>query len=239
MKEKVPVDFIPETYHFVAAGDSLTQGVGDSLNKGGYLHYLEQLLGEERGIKSTEIQNFGIRGNRSSQLLTRLKTTEVKEAVQKADVVMLTIGGNDLMKVVRENFSNLEMRHFEKEKLHFEKNLRSIVEVIRQENKESIIILIGLYNPFMKWFSNVEELNLVMEDWNQTSQSVLAEHPHTYFVDIADIFKGSEENLLYTDYFHPNDRGYELMAGEVYSIIKSKVMSTLSERKYAAQKVGN
>ena len=39
--EPVPADFIPRTLTVLSAGDSLTQGVGDSTGKGGYLPYLE------------------------------------------------------------------------------------------------------------------------------------------------------------------------------------------------------
>lgn len=237
-KSDIPVDFIPESYTFVAAGDSLTQGVGDSSNRGGYVHFLEELLEEEKGIKSTDFYNFGVKGNRTSQLLERLKTNEVKGAVEKADVVMITIGGNDMMKVVRENFSNLDIKDFEKEKKYYEHTLRTIISTVRDTNPDSTILLVGLYNPFFKWFSNVKELDIVMEDWNDTSQSILLEYEDTHFVDIATLFKMSDENLLWTDYFHPNDRGYELIADEVYTVIKEKVLTALAEKKLKLKQGG-
>lgn len=238
LKSDIPVDFIPESYTFVAAGDSLTQGVGDSSNRGGYVHFLEELLEEEKGIKSTDFYNFGVKGNRTSQLLERLKTNEVKGAVEKADVVMITIGGNDIMKVVRENFSNLDIKDFDKEKKFYEQTLRTIISTVRDTNPVSTILLVGLYNPFFKWFSNVKELDIVMEDWNNTSQSILLEYEDTHFVDIATLFRMSDENLLWTDYFHPNDRGYELIADEVYTVIKEKVLTALAEKKLKLKQGG-
>ena len=34
--------------------------------------------------------------------------------------------------------------------------------------------------------------------------------------DIMDVFENTEEDLFYTDYFHPNNKGYEFIAQEVY-----------------------
>src|SRR5690606_38215652 len=50
MKEEIPVDFFPQVYKIVAIGDSLTQGVGDSTKRGGYIPYLQEYLEAEKGI---------------------------------------------------------------------------------------------------------------------------------------------------------------------------------------------
>ena len=45
----------------------------------------------------------------------------------------------------------------------------------------------------------------------------LQQHDSAYYIQIEDIFKNTSEDLLYTeDYFHPNDRGYELIASRIY-----------------------
>ena len=49
-----------------------------------------------------------------------------------------------------------------------------------------------------------------------------------YFIPIDDIFSASDENLLYKeDYFHPNDRGYELIAARIYDEMKENTVETL------------
>lgn len=233
-KALVPIDFISQPFNIVSVGDSLTQGVGDSTNRGGYVPYLKEYLEMEKGITESKIVNYGVRGNRTSQLIRKLKTTEVKDSLKTADLVLITIGGNDVMKVVRENFSTLELELFETEKKQFEKNIRTIIESIREVNAWSTVVLIGLYNPFYEWFPDVEEMDIIMQDWNLTSRTILTDYDRAYFVDIADIFRESEENLLYTDYFHPNDLGYEKIAVRIYETLTLGILTERYELKSTA-----
>lgn len=73
-------------------------------------------LEKDKSVQDAVFYNFGVKGNRSDQLLKKLETDEVKDVVKNADAVIITIGGNDVMKVVRDNFSNLKLRAFAKEK---------------------------------------------------------------------------------------------------------------------------
>ncbi|KON87525.1 GDSL family lipase [Sporosarcina globispora] len=227
VKKEIPLDFFPRNLTVAAVGDSLTQGVGDSTERGGYLPYLEEALEKDKSVQDAVFYNFGVRGNRSDQLLKKLGTDEVKDVVKKADTVIITIGGNDVMKVVRENFSNLKLKAFAKEKKNYEQNLIEVLNEIKEVNPNSKIVLIGLYNPFLKWFSDITELNGILEDWNGASQAILKRYPGTYFVEIDDIFENTDDNLLYTDYFHPNDRGYELIAGRVHQILTEEVLKEI------------
>ncbi|EWG09695.1 SGNH/GDSL hydrolase family protein [Cytobacillus firmus] len=236
VKEEIPLDFFPRNLTVAAVGDSLTQGVGDSTERGGYVPYLEMSLEKDKSVQDAIFYNFGVRGNRSDQLLKKLGTDEVRDVVKNADAVIITIGGNDVMKVVRENFSNLKLRAFAKEKEIYEQNLTEVLDSIKEVNPNSKIVLIGLYNPFLKWFSEITEINAILGDWNGTSQDILKNYPGTYFVEIDDIFENTDENLLYTDYFHPNDKGYELIAGRVHQILTEEVLKDIP---YKRRAVGN
>ncbi|WP_264738303.1 SGNH/GDSL hydrolase family protein [Cytobacillus firmus] len=233
LKEEIPLDFFPRNITIAAVGDSLTQGVGDSTERGGYVPYLEMSLEKDKSVQDAVFYNFGVRGNRSDQLLKKLGTEEVKDVVKSADAVIITIGGNDVMKVVRENFSNLKLRAFAKEKKTYEQNLIDVLDAIKEVNPNSKIVLIGLYNPFLKWFSEITEINDILEDWNGTSQTILKNYPGTYFVEIDDIFENTDDNLLYTDYFHPNDKGYELIAGRVHQILTEEVLKEIPYKRKA------
>ncbi|WP_235776409.1 SGNH/GDSL hydrolase family protein [Robertmurraya massiliosenegalensis] len=224
LKEKIPYDFFPRTYHIVSVGDSLTQGVGDSTKRGGYVPYLQEQLEGEKGIKEAVFHNFGVSGNRTSQILNRLRTNELRSAVKEADIVLITTGGNDIMKVVRENFSGLDMKDFDRELINYEKTLTSVMNAIREENEDAMIGMIGLYNPFFLFLADVKEMDMVIDKWNHVSQDVLKKYENTLFVEIADVFKDSEENLLYTDYFHPNDKGYELMADRIHDVLQDEAL---------------
>ena len=236
MQEQEIPPFIPQDLNLVALGDSLTEGVGDSTDSGGYIPYLQSLLEDEKEINKITFSNLGVAGSRSDQLLKSVQTEEVKTAVQEADLVIVTIGGNDMMKVVQENLTSLNKADFEEQKGLFEKNLNSMIKTIRQENVDSYIVLVGLYNPFNRWFPDIKEMNEVVNEWNEGSQKVLFQYPNTHFVDIMKVFENAEENVLYTDYFHPNNKGYEFIAHEVYLKLAGKNLKQLVEQKYYVQK---
>ncbi|MCD4840292.1 SGNH/GDSL hydrolase family protein [Neobacillus sedimentimangrovi] len=237
--ETIPANESPSTLTVLSAGDSLTLGVGDSTGQGGYLPYLESMLEEEEHIKEVDFYNYGVKGNRSDQLLKRLQSNEMKEVLRKADLVILTIGGNDIMKVVKDNFYHLQIDEFMKGKDVFENNLSEIMETILQENPDVSIVLVGLYNPFSKWFSDIKEFDEIVSEWNNTAQSVISRYPNAYYVGIKDLFTNSDENLLYSDNFHPNDKGYELIAHRLNETLESKVLPDMEKKSFMVTKEEN
>ncbi|MEI2404252.1 SGNH/GDSL hydrolase family protein [Bacillales bacterium AN1005] len=227
MKQEVPESFVSEELNVVAAGDSLTQGVGDSTGTGGYVPYLQKLFQQEQGIGTVTINNYGVKGNRTDQLLKKIKSAEVKQSISDADMVILTIGGNDIMKVVRDHISNLQLDDFTPQMKTFETNLYNVLREIRKDNQQAAIVLVGVYNPFTKWFADVDEMNDIVTEWNRTGENILTLYDNTYFVPIEQIFSDTTENLLYTDYFHPNDKGYQLIADEIYTKVKDTAIGEI------------
>ncbi|TRZ37828.1 GDSL family lipase [Niallia circulans] len=227
MKQEVPESFVSEELNVVAAGDSLTQGVGDSTGTGGYVPYLQKLFQQEQGIGTVTISNYGVKGNRTDQLLKKIKSAEVKQSISDADMVILTIGGNDIMKVVRDHISNLQLDDFTPQMKTFETNLYNVLREIRKDNQQAAIVLVGVYNPFTKWFADVDEMNDIVAEWNRTGENILTLYDNTYFVPIEQIFSDTTENLLYTDYFHPNDKGYKLIADEIYTKVKETAIGDI------------
>ena len=78
---------------YVAFGDSITQGVGDELNRGGYPSRLQDLL-VTRGV-SAEVRNAGLAGEETSGGVTRIGTV-LREG---DDVLLLMEGTNDVNKI--------------------------------------------------------------------------------------------------------------------------------------------
>lgn len=217
-KQEIPSRFFPDPIQIVSVGDSLTQGVGDSKDNGGYLPYLKKKLEKEPNITAVEMVNYGVRGNRTDQLLKRLDKKEIREHIEQADSIVVTIGGNDIMKVFKQNFTNLEMEQFETAKIGYEDRLRKIFDKIRTYNKSAQIYLVGVYNPYTKIFADLYELDMIIADWNNSGEKIVSKYDSAYFISIEDIFQNTTEDLLYTeDYFHPNDRGYELIATRIYN----------------------
>lgn len=151
-------------------------------------------------------------------------------------MVILTVGGNDIMKVVKKNFSHLEKKDFIPAKLEYEHNLMMIMDTIRHEDSDIPIVLIGLYNPFYVWFANVKEMDEILIEWNDSARNVVSSFNDTYFVHIDEIFKNTTDNVLHKDYFHPNDLGYSLIAERLHETVASKTLKDLNERQYTAVK---
>lgn len=206
--------------NIVAIGDSLTRGVGDESDGGGYVGILERSINHDMQVAT--FQNFGVPGNRTDQLLARLDQEEIQAAVGEADLVLITIGANDIMQVAKENITNLEIEDFVAERQLYEKRLKEILEIVQGYNSQAEIYLLGIYNPFEKYFEDIDELNLIVEAWNDTGSSLTLEDEHITFVPVVDLFKDNEDDIFSDDNFHPNYQGYYLMAERVLQYISGE-----------------
>lgn len=224
--------------HYVALGDSLTQGVGDTTNQGGFVPLLAQSLTNEYGYQVT-YENYGVSGNTSKQILKRMEEKpEIAESLKTADVMTLTVGGNDLRKTILDNIANLKISTFEKPAQQYSQRLLQIIELARADNPDLPIYVVGIYNPFYLNFPEMTEMQTIVDNWNQVTEDTLADLDQVYFVPINDLlYKGLEgeegisqsststaNNLLYEeDSFHPNNTGYEIM--------KKAIMEAMRETK--------
>jgi lysophospholipase L1-like esterase len=206
-------DFFPKDIHILALGDSLTEGVGDHEQKGGYVSRLRQQLLQHKGVRTLSVVNLGKRGLRISQLEDVVN--QHLDEVRQADLILITIGGNDIMKIVRSHFFDLSYALFEKEQKRFAKRLDHLLAMIRTSNQHAAIVLVGLYNPFSSSLPNIPEINDVIELWNNGSKAVLARYDRTIFVNVKDLFD-HRDDVLYSDQFHPNEVGYELITRRMY-----------------------
>src|SRR5690625_2906202 len=87
--------FFQREFAIVGIGDSLTRGVGDSTEQGGYIGILDRSINKDR--QTVSFSNFGKTGNRTDQLLERIDEPEITAALQEAEIVLITIGANDIM----------------------------------------------------------------------------------------------------------------------------------------------
>ncbi|MFD2707131.1 SGNH/GDSL hydrolase family protein [Salibacterium lacus] len=212
--------FISSDLHITAVGDSLTKGTGDSSSSGGYVGILKDSLEKSVPDASIRVQNYGKKGNRSDQILERLNKPNISSSIRESDIILLTVGANDIMKIVRSNATDLTYEVFEKEKDPYEQRLTSIFEQIREANGDAAIYLLGLYNPFNMYFSDIPELDQIITDWNMIGRSVVNEQENAAFIPIRGIFQYAGPGYYSEDKFHPNQRGYASMADRVLDYIE-------------------
>lgn len=78
----------------LALGDSLTKGVGDEAGDG-YVGKVKRTLEQETG-RPVYVWNYAVNGARTKDLLAKLEEAGSADYVRQANVILLTIGGNDL-----------------------------------------------------------------------------------------------------------------------------------------------
>src|SRR5699024_12036284 len=111
------------------SGDSLKQGVSDSQKKGGYVGILERTINRENQL--AHFEKYGKRGDRTDQLIDRLDSTEIQASIREADIILITIGANDIMQVVKENITNLTYEQFTEARTKYESRLQSLFNKIK------------------------------------------------------------------------------------------------------------
>ena len=214
---------------YVAIGDSLTKGVGDTTNQGGFVPLLAQSLTNESGLEFKAI-DYGVSGNTSGQILSRIREKkEIRKDLKQAQLLTITVGGNDLRKAILEDTSNLDLDRFEKASKAYEKNLKQIIELARKDNPDLPVYVVGIYNPLYLNFPDLTELQTLVDQWNQRTEETLSAYQGVYFVPINDLlYKGidgksgvteselgketvTNDALYDEDSFHPNNTGYEIM----------------------------
>ena len=228
-----------ENVTYVAIGDSLTQGVGDSSNQGGFVPVLSQALESDFDWQVTS-RNYGIAGNTSNQILKRMQEKkDIQRDLKKAKVMTLTVGGNDVIHVIKDNITNLNVDTFTKPAQAYQKRLRQIIELARKDNKTLPIYIVGIYNPFYLNFPEMTEMQIIVDNWNQSTEEVCKEYDNVYFVPVNDLLykgidgkggvtssddtsqssKSSQDSLndalFEDDHFHPNNTGYQIMSDAI------------------------
>lgn len=224
---------VKNNIRFVAIGDSLTEGVGDETASGGDVPLVASNLEEAFSINSIEIENYGVAGDRSTQILKRInEQQEIQDDIASAEIISVTVGGNDLMKVIQNNILGLSVEKFEKPGEKYQANLTKLLTTIRQLNSTAPIYVLGIYNPYYIYFPEITEMQTIIDQWNTRTQVVVEQEERMYFVPINDlIYQGiiSDEeasevpdadtlnelrnNAIYEgDNFHPNYNGYQLIA---------------------------
>src|SRR5699024_7357877 len=107
-------------------------------------------------------------------------------------------------------------------KSNYEERLDEIITSMDDMNPRADIYLVGFYNPFKRYFADIEELEIIIEDWNNIGREVTEEHRHVHFIPTKDLFEDTSINYLSSDNFHPNHLGYELMAERVLEYITNE-----------------
>ncbi len=207
------------TLQIVSLGDSLTRGVGDKEGIG-YIGRMKEDLQKDYKQK-VALTNLAVSGAKMPDLLKQIESSGAQYSIKQADVIVLTIGGNDLFPGW-ESLGKIDLETYRPDTETFQNEAKKIIEEIRKLNTDSPIFWLGLYNPF----EDVEDLkgssNIVV-DWNASLEKLALNNKNVYITPTFDLFQNRGKDLLYSDHFHPNEVGYTYMAERLVQNVVSKL----------------
>lgn len=230
----------PEALLYVALGDSIATGtVAPSMpNETPYIHAFKTYLESETGQPVT-MKDYSEDGDHSSHLLGKLTNSDgannaLVQDVTDADVITVSIGGNNLMsaakyttyvlffiKVDYYDFDRIDIEKAEAGRVAFVSEFPQIINKIREYNATARIVVNDLYNPFNKT-TDLDNYNLVESYFHRTDnkgvndviRTVCASTNGINYADVYDRFEGyaggdGKENLTYM-YITDTYFGFEL-----------------------------
>ncbi|WP_057908503.1 SGNH/GDSL hydrolase family protein [Latilactobacillus graminis] len=237
-----------KTLQLVAIGDSLTHGVGDESHKEGYVSLIADQIKQvtNHPVKTT---NYGVTGDTSVQIEKRVRSQKsLQKKLSKANIVTLTVGGNDLMTVLQNNFFELNQSRIIAGQKKYQAHLLTLMTQIRKYNPEAPVFILGVYNPFYVYFPEITGMSKAVAEWNKTAQAVADDFKTVYYVDsnrmitrgdghfvkqTQSLAKMDSTQLKKTlaanenlnpyispdDHFHPNHLGYQRITKALWYVM--------------------
>lgn len=189
-------------------GDSLARGVGD-LSGRGVGGALEDEL-QDRMEQPVELINLAISGAVTFDLHEQIDRPGIQRMIRDADVLVISIGGNDLF---RPRLGALEPPDSAEEDLELlVEPVAVTIEALLAIDPTNRVFLIGLYNPFEREPRGAE-LSRLVTLWNAGLMKRLAFEPRVTVVQTADLFTGHDR--LSADRFHPGSEAYRLIGRRI------------------------
>lgn len=169
--------------------------------------------------------NHAVPGATTTDLIGRLGEEIVLDDVEKADIISISIGGNDflmsdLIGLMFDSMVKKDYSKFDEIGENFYKNLSEIISLIKAVNADAVILMQTLYNPQQGYLRDpyqqgADRINAAIYRYNE-------EHPGCItVVDIGTALGDDSENFA-GDAIHPSAKGNELIA--------KKILLTLNEK---------
>lgn len=204
--------------NYLVIGDSIGFGAGvvnpDEASYG-------KIVADTNGYN---YDNQSMCGYTTSAYLLHMGLPHVRSAIKKADIISLSIGGNDFLtsNMVQLGFEAAvldDFSTFDKIADKFYKNFSKIIAEIKELNPDAVILVQTLYNPMDNAISAFYQQGV--DRLNAGYRRYLAENSGSiHIVDVAEAFKGHPEYIA-NDCVHPNAQGNVVIARVVLEKLSS------------------
>ena len=161
--------------------------------------------------------NHAVPGATTWEFVDELDSKIIRSDLAKADIVSISIGGNDFL-------NNLSRLMFDaivkKDYAEFDAlaegaytNIKKVIKLIKGLNSDVVIMLQTLYNPQFGYLKDAYQQGA--DRINEVIYRCAFEYPdNVVVVDVASVLNGDESNFA-DDTMHPSAKGNELIAKEV------------------------
>lgn len=162
-----------------------------------------------------EYVNYSVPRHTTTNLIARLSQPEVIDALKKADIISISIGGNDFLLgnltelifnvMVLKDYSPLDTIAAK-----FFENFSTIVGIINEHNPDAVILMQTLYNPQSGYLR--EPYQMAADRLNAAVEQFAEENPgEIIIVDIGSALGDDPANFADDD-IHPSANGNMIIA---------------------------
>ncbi len=211
---------------YVVLGDSIAYGQGIANSQDACYG---KIVADTNGYNYA---NYAIDGYTSANLLRHLDTDYVAASVKKANIISISIGGNDFL---TSNMAGLLISgkfgsgsRFDTIGEKFSANFSAIISKIKKLNPSAAILVQTVYNPNAGFFSDVYQKGA--DTINGAIRSYLSSHGGAFsIVDVASAFAGHAREYIAADTIHPNSKGNLVIAKLILQKLKALGLGTATE----------
>jgi lysophospholipase L1-like esterase len=155
--------------------------------------------------------NLGIDSGRTFNVERLLRQARTNEAIQRSDVIVISLGGNDLYGDPQARLLTAIWPWYQRSRTL--ERVEHIVRLVQRINPAARIYLLGLYNPY-RHTSRGAWIDTQVNLWDAGLIRRFADWPSVTVVRIADLLVRADR-LSSIDHFHPGWQGYAAIARRI------------------------
>lgn len=197
---------------YLVLGDSIAYGSG--LNNPVEACY-GKIVADTNGY---EYSNRSVPGHTSTALIGVMSREDVIEDIRKADIINISIGGNDFLtnNIIDLMFNAMvkkDYSRFDSIAEGFYSNLTTILEIINTHNEDAVVLIQSLYNPQSghirpAYQQGADRINEALYRFSENNPGEIV------IVDVASALGDDMANFA-ADEIHPSAKGNEIIAQQV------------------------
>lgn len=208
---------------YLVLGDSIAYGSGISNSKEACYG---KIVADTNGY---DYANHSVPGHTTTNLINRLKDDTVIADLEKADIISISIGGNDFLmsNLIDLMFDSIVLgdhSKFDEIADGFYTNLCEIIGIINSHNADAVILMQTLYNPQSDYLrapyqKGADRINAAIERYNTENPGEIV------IVDVGTALGDDMANYA-DDEIHPSAQGNEIIANVILDILDELELGT-------------